>query len=59
MAWKAGTGISSKVKMKRARWASLMVKPVETALCLVYFVVCCSVIFLRPMGYFVRDITLL
>jgi hypothetical protein len=45
--------------MKRARRASLMVKPVETALCLVYFVVCCSVIFLRPMGYFVRDITLL
>jgi hypothetical protein len=58
MAWEAGTKISSRVKMKKARWASLMVKHVEAALYLVS-AVCSSVIFLEPMGHYVRDITLL
>jgi hypothetical protein len=44
--------------MRKARWASTMVKPMEVALCLVNFVVCCSVIFFRPSGHYVRDITL-
>jgi hypothetical protein len=44
--------------MRKARWASPIVKPVEVALHLVYSVVFCSVIFFRPSGHYVRDITL-
>jgi hypothetical protein len=36
MAWEARTKNSSRVKMKRARWASPKVKTVEAALHLVY-----------------------
>jgi hypothetical protein len=36
MAWEAGTKNFSKVKIKKARWATPMVKPVEVALRLVY-----------------------
>jgi hypothetical protein len=55
MAWKGGT---NKVKMRKARWASPMVKLVEAALCLVNSAVFCSVIFFRLKGHYVRDITL-
>jgi hypothetical protein len=44
--------------MKKARWASPMVKPMEAALCLVSSAVFCSVIFFRPSGRYIRDITL-
>jgi hypothetical protein len=36
---------SSRAKMKKARWASPTVKPVEAMLCLVYLIVCCSIFF--------------
>jgi hypothetical protein len=36
MAWEARTKNSSRVKMKKVRWASPMVKLVEAALHLVY-----------------------
>jgi hypothetical protein len=49
---------SSKVKMRKARWASPIVKPVEVALHIVNSIVFCSVIFFRPSGHYVRDITL-
>jgi hypothetical protein len=58
MAWEAGTKNSSKAKAKKAKRASPMVKLVEATLRLVYFTVCCSIIFLfRLVGHFVRDIT--
>jgi hypothetical protein len=54
----ARTKNPSRAKTKKAMWASPTVKPVEATLGLVYFIVCCSVIFLsRPVGHFVRDIT--
>jgi hypothetical protein len=58
MALEAGTKNSSRAKMKKAGWASPTVKPFEATLHLIYFAICCSIIFLfRPTGHFVRDIT--
>jgi hypothetical protein len=39
MAWEVGTKDFSKAKMRKGRWASTTVKPVEAMLCIVYFVV--------------------
>jgi hypothetical protein len=56
MVWKVGTRSSSRVKIKKVRWASPMVKLVEVALHLVYplFAILKSS-FSDPPGHFVRE----
>jgi hypothetical protein len=54
MSREVGTKNSSRVKMKKARWASPTVKPMEAMLCLVYLTVCCSVTFFETYETFCK-----